>query len=148
MIYDGLWDIYNDFHMGAAGELVAEKFGIGRGEQDSFAAESHRRAATATAQGFFRDEILPVELPQAKKGEPPRLFAADESIRPDTTVEILGRLKPAFQENGTITAGNAPGVSDGAAALVVTSVERARELGLKPLAAVRAQATGAGTRSG
>jgi acetyl-CoA C-acetyltransferase len=142
MIYDGLWDIYNDFHMGVAGELVAEKFGIGRGEQDAFAAESHRRAATATAQGSFRDEILPVELPPAKKGESPRLFDADETIRPGTTVEILSRLKPAFQQNGSITAGNAPGVSDGAAALVVTSLERARELGLKPLAAVRAQATG------
>lgn len=141
MINDGLWDVYNDFHMGVAGELVAEKYGITRQEQDAFAAESHRRAAAATAQGLFREEILPIELPPAKKGEAPRRFDADESIRPDTTVEILARLKPAFKEGGTVTAGNAPGVNDGAAAVVVTSAERARELGLKPLAVIRAQAT-------
>jgi len=141
MIHDGLWDVYNGFHMGVAGELVAEKYGISRQEQDAFAAESHRRAAAATAQGLFRDEILPIELPPAKKGEPPRRFDADESVRPDTTVEILARLKPAFKEGGTVTAGNAPGVNDGAAALVVASAERARELGLRPLAVIRAQAT-------
>ncbi|MGB7549868.1 MAG: acetyl-CoA C-acetyltransferase, partial [Terracidiphilus sp.] len=141
MIHDGLWDVYNGFHMGMAGELVASKYGIGRGEQDAFAAESHRRAAAATAEGLFRDEILPVEIPPAKKGEAARRFDADESVRPGTTVEILARLKPAFKEGGTVTAGNAPGVSDGAAALVVTSAERARELGLQPLAVVRAQAT-------
>ena len=141
MIGDGLWDVYNGFHMGAAGELVAEKYGISRTEQDAFAAESHRRAAAATAQGFFRDEILPVEIPAAKKGEQVRVFNADESVRPGTTVEILARLKPAFKEGGTVTAGNAPGVSDGAAALVVAGAERARELGLKPLALIRAQAT-------
>ena len=94
MIHDGLWDAYNDFHMGAAAEMVAAKYGITREEQDAFAAESHRRAAAATAQGVFRDEILPVEIPPAKKGEPPRIFDADEAIRPDTTVEILARLKP------------------------------------------------------
>lgn len=141
MINDGLWDVYNGFHMGVAGELVAEKYGISRQEQDAFAAESHRRAAAATAQGLFRDEILPIELPPAKKGEAPRRFDADESIRPETTVETLARLKPAFKEGGTVTAGNAPGVNDGAAALVVTSAERARELGFKPLAVIRAQAT-------
>ena len=141
MINDGLWDVYNGFHMGVAGELVAEKYGISRQEQDAFAAESHRRAAAATMQGFFRSEILPVELPSAKKGESPRRFDSDESIRPDTTAEILARLKPAFKEGGTVTAGNAPGVNDGAAALVVTSAERARELGLRPLAVIRAQAT-------
>ena len=141
MINDGLWDVYNGFHMGVAGELVAEKYGISREEQDAFAAESHRRAAAATAQGFFRDEILPVEIPAAKKGEQARVFNADESVRPGTTVEILARLKPAFKEGGTVTAGNAPGVSDGAAALVVAGAERARELGLKPLALIRAQAT-------
>ncbi|MDE3187136.1 MAG: acetyl-CoA C-acetyltransferase [Acidobacteriota bacterium] len=141
MIHDGLWDVYNGFHMGVAGELVAEKYGITRQEQDAFAAESHRRAAAATAQGLFRDEILPIELPPAKKGESPRRFDADESVRPDTTVEILARLKPAFKEGGTVTAGNAPGVNDGAAALVVASAERARELGIRPLAVIRAQAT-------
>jgi acetyl-CoA C-acetyltransferase len=141
MIYDGLWDLYNGFHMGVAAEKIAARYGIGREEQDAFAAESHRRAAAATAQGFFRDEILPVELPPAKSSAAPRHFSADESIRPETTVEILARLKPAFQEGGTVTAGNSPGVNDGAAAAVVTTADRARQLGLKPLAVIRAQAT-------
>ncbi len=140
MIHDGLWDAYNNFHMGAAAEMVAEKYGITREEQDVFAAESHTRAAAATAQGVFRGEILPIEIPAAKRNAPPTVFDADESIRPDTTAEILSRLKPAFKEGGTVTAGNAPGVSDGAAALVVTSAEKARELNLTPLATVRAQA--------
>jgi acetyl-CoA C-acetyltransferase len=140
MIHDGLWDVYNKFHMGSAAEMVAEKYGITRECQDSFAAESHRRAAAATAEGRFRDEIMPVEIPAAKKGEPPRKFDADEAIRPGTTQEILAKLKPAFKEGGTVTAGNAPGVSDGAAAVVVMSAERARELGLKPMVMIRAQA--------
>jgi len=141
MIHDGLWEIYNGFHMGVGAEMIAAKYGITREEQDAFAAESHRRAAAAAALGFFRDEILPIEIPAAKKGEKPRSLDADETIRPDTTVEILARLKPAFKEGGTVTAGNAPGISDGAAALVVTSSDRARELGLKPLAVIRAQST-------
>ena len=141
MVHDGLWDVYNGFHMGVAGELVAEKYGITRQEQDAFAVESHRRAAAATAEGRFRAEILPIELPPAKKGDPPRRMEADEAIRPETTVEILARLKPAFKEGGTVTAGNAPGVNDGAAAVVVTSADRARELGLQPLAVIHAQAT-------
>lgn len=140
MIYDGLWDPYNDFHMGAAAEMVAAKYGITREDQDAFAAESHSRAAAATSQGVFRDEILAVEIPPAKKGAAPAVFDADESIRPGTTVESLSRLKPAFKEGGTVTAGNAPGVSDGAAALVVMSADRARELDLAPIAIVRAQA--------
>jgi acetyl-CoA C-acetyltransferase len=144
MIYDGLWEVYKGFHMGAAAEMIAAKYGISREEQDAFAAESHRRAAAATAQGLFRGEILPVEIPAAKRGAASRLFDADETIRPETTPEILARLKPAFLENGTVTAGNAPGVSDGAAALVVTSEERARELGLKPLAVICAQSTSGG----
>jgi acetyl-CoA C-acetyltransferase len=144
MIYDGLWEIYRGFHMGVAAEMIAARYGIGRELQDAFAAESHRRAAAATAQGFFRDEILPVEIPEAKKGASPRIFDADETIRPETTVEILGRLKPAFQEGGTVTAGNAPGVSDGAAALVLMSADRARDLGLNPLGLIRAQATSGG----
>jgi acetyl-CoA C-acetyltransferase len=144
MVHDGLWEAYNGFHMGVGAEMIAAKFGISREEQDAFTAESHRRAATATAQGFFHGEILPVEIPPARKGAPATVFSTDEAIRPDTTAEILGRLKPAFQEGGTVTAGNAPGVSDGAAALVVTSAERARELGLKPLAVIRAQATSGG----
>ncbi len=140
MIYDGLWDPYNDFHMGAAAEMVAAKYGITREEQDAFAAESHSRAAAATAQGVFRDEILPIEIPPARKGAQSTIFDGDESIRPGTTFETLSRLKPAFKGAGTVTAGNAPGVSDGAAALVVMTADRASELNLVPLAAIRAQA--------
>jgi len=142
MIHDGLWEVYRGYHMGVAAEMIAAKYGIGREQQDAFAAESHRRAAAATSAGLFRDEILPVEISSAKKGAPPTLFGADETIRPDTTVEILARLKPAFQEGGTVTAGNSPGVSDGAAAVVVTSAERAQAMGLKPMAVIRAEATG------
>jgi acetyl-CoA C-acetyltransferase len=141
MINDGLWDVYNQFHMGAAAEMVAEKYNISREEQDAFAAESHRRAAAATAEGRFRAQILPVEVPPAKKGELPRAFDTDEAIRSDTTVQILAKLKPAFKQGGTVTAGNAPGVSDGAAALVVTMAEKARELGRQPMVVVRAQAS-------
>jgi acetyl-CoA C-acetyltransferase len=140
MIYDGLWDPYNNFHMGSAAEMVAAKYGITRDEQDAFAVESHSRAAAAAAQGVFRDEILPIEIPAPKKNAPPALFDADESIRPGTSVEVLSRLKPAFNEAGTVTAGNAPGVSDGAAAVLVMTADRARELNLAPLAVVRAQA--------
>ena len=121
--------------------MIAGKYGISREEQDTFAAESHRKAARATAKGLFKDEILAVEIPTAKKGEAPRIFEADEAIRAETSVEILAKLKPAFKEGGTVTAGNAPGVSDGAAAVVVMSAEEARKRGLKPLAVVRAQAT-------
>jgi acetyl-CoA C-acetyltransferase len=141
MVNDGLWEAYRGFHMGVGAEMIAEKYGITRKEQDAFAAESHQKAARATAEGLFRDEILPVEIPAAKKGDAPRLFAADSGIRPETTVEILAKLMPAFKEGGTVTAGNAPGVSDGAAAVVLMSADRARERGLKPLAVVRAQAT-------
>jgi acetyl-CoA C-acetyltransferase len=141
MIHDGLWEAYRGYHMGVAAEMIAEKYGITRAEQDAFAAESHRRAAEATEKGWFRDGIVPVEIPAAKKGEAPRVFNRDETIRPETTAEILGKLKPAFKEGGTVTAGNAPGVSDGAAAVVVTSAEVARERGLKPMAVIRAQAT-------
>jgi len=141
MVHDGLWEAYRGFHMGVGAEMIAEKYGITRQEQDAFAVESHRKAAKATAEGRFKDEILPVEIPAAKKGEAPRVFAEDEAIRPETTVEILAKLRPAFKEGGTVTAGNAPGVSDGAAAVVVMSAERAKERGLKPLAVVRAQVT-------
>jgi len=144
MIQDGLWEAYNNFHMGVGAEMIAEKYGIGRAEQDAFAAESHRRAAAAIAAGFFREEILAVEIPAAKRGAPSTLFEADEPVRPETTVEVLSRLKPAFKEGGTVTAGNAPGVSDGAAATVVTSADRAREMGLTPLAVIRSQATSGG----
>jgi acetyl-CoA C-acetyltransferase len=141
MVHDGLWEAYRGYHMGVAAEMIAAKYGIGREEQDAFAAESHRRAALATEKGWFRAGIVPVEIPPVKKGDAPRIFDKDEAIRPDTTVEILSRLKPAFKEGGTVTAGNAPGVSDGAAAVIVTSSELAQQRSLKPLAVIRAQAT-------
>jgi acetyl-CoA C-acetyltransferase len=138
MILDGLWDAYGGYHMGCTGEIVAEKYGITREEQDAYALESHRKAVAAIKAGAFRDEILPVSVPQ-RKGDPV-LFADDESPREDTSLEALARLKPAFKEGGTVTAGNAPGVNDGAAALVVTSAETARSLGREPLARIVAQA--------
>ena len=138
MILDGLWDVYEDYHMGCTGEIVAEKYGVTRAEQDAYALESHRKAIAAIEAGRFKAEILPVPLPQ-KKGDPV-LFAVDESPRADTSLEALAKLKPAFKEGGTVTAGNAPGVNDGAAALVVTSAERAKVLGLTPLARIVGQA--------
>jgi acetyl-CoA C-acetyltransferase len=139
MIWDGLWDAYDDYHMGCTGEIVADRYGIGREEQDRYALESHRRAVAAIKAGKFRDEILPVELP-GKKGAEPQFLAVDEPPREDTSLEALARLKPAFREGGTVTAGNAPGVNDGAAALVVTSAEKAKALGRTPLARIVAQA--------
>jgi acetyl-CoA C-acetyltransferase len=138
VIHDGLWDVYNDFHMGITGEKVAEKYRIAREEMDAFAAESHRRAAAATEAGKFRQEILPIEIPQ-KKG-PALVIDRDEPIRPDTTVQGLAKLKPVFKEGGTVTAGNAPGMNDGAAALLVASEEAVEKHGLKPMARIVAQA--------
>ena len=139
MIHDGLWDAYDDQHMGCCGEIVAEQHAVTRQEQDAYALDSHRKAIAAARAGRFKDEILPVPIPQ-KKGDPV-LFAQDESPREDTSLEALGKLKAAFKEGGTVTAGNAPGVNDGAAALVVTSAEIARALGLSPMARIVAQAT-------
>ena len=139
MVHDGLWCAFENCHMGVSGEVVAEKYGISRDAQDAYAAESHHRAAAAADAGWFRDEILPVSLPQ-KKGEA-ILFDRDEPIRSDTTAETLGRLRPAFKDGGTVTAGNAPGVNDGAAALVVAAAEKAQALGGQPLARIVAQAT-------
>jgi acetyl-CoA C-acetyltransferase len=139
MIHDGLWCPFEGWHMGNAGECVAECYKVSREEQDAFSVESHRRAAAAHTAGRFRDEILPVPIPQ-KKGEP-ILFDRDESVRADTTLETLRALKPAFKKDGTVTAGNAPPVNDGAAALVVMAADRARELGVKPMARIIAQAT-------
>jgi len=138
MITDGLWDAYEDFHMGMTGELVAEKYGITRQRQDAYAVESHRRAIDAIKNGRFKDEIVPISIKQ-KKGDPIQ-FATDESPRADTSLETLARLRPAFKPDGTVTAGNAPGTSDGAGALVVTSAEKARELGKTPMARVVGQA--------
>ena len=140
MVHDGLWDIYNDYHMGVTGENVAEKYGITREEQDQFAVNSHRRAIAAIKECRFKSQIVPVELP-AKKGDAPTRFEKDESPREDTTIEILRSLKPAFKKDGTVTAGNAPGVNDGAAAVVVTSAGRAKELGAAPMVTIVAQAT-------
>jgi acetyl-CoA C-acetyltransferase len=138
MIQDGLWDAFEDYHMGITAELVAEKYKITREQQDAFAVESHRRAMDAIKNCRFKDQIVPVAVPQ-KKGEPV-MFQVDESPRADTTLEALARLKPAFKKDGTVTAGNAPGTNDGAAALVVTSAETAAKLGRKPLARVVGQA--------
>jgi acetyl-CoA C-acetyltransferase len=141
MVHDGLWDAFNDYHMGVTGENVAEKYGISREEQDEYALNSHRKAAAARREGRFNAEIVPVEIPAKKKGQAPTIVDADESIREDASLEALRALKPAFKKDGTVTAGNAPGVNDAAAAVVVMSAGRARELGLKPLATIRAQAT-------
>jgi acetyl-CoA C-acetyltransferase len=140
MVWDGLWDIYNDFHMGITGEKVAEKYGITRQMQDEFAAQSHRRAAEATAAGRLSDERFSVAIPQ-RKGEPLQ-FNTDEGIKGDTTAEGIAKLKPAFKpDGGTVTAANASSINDGASAVVVMSAERAKQLGCKPLARVLAYGT-------
>jgi acetyl-CoA C-acetyltransferase len=139
MINDGLWCSFEDWHMGNAGEVVAEQYCVPRDAQDAYAAESHRRAARATAEGAFADEMLPISIPQ-KKGNP-IVVDRDEAIRADTTIEALAALKPAFKKDGTVTAGNAPGVNDGASAIVVMAADRAKSLGLSPLVRVVGQAT-------
>jgi acetyl-CoA C-acetyltransferase len=139
MIHDGLWDKYEDFHMGMTGELVAEKYGITRDEQDRFSLESHQKAVRARRSCFFEGQILPIEVPQ-KKG-PPLVVRYDESPREDTSLEALGKLQPAFKKDGTVTAGNAPGTNDGAAAVIVSSERHAKVLGKKPMARIVAQAT-------
>jgi acetyl-CoA C-acetyltransferase len=138
MIHDGLWDSYEDFHMGMTGELVAEKYGITREEQDRFAVESHQKAVRARKSCFFEEQILPVEVPQ-KKGEP-TVIKYDESPREETSMEVLAKLRPAFKKDGTVTAGNAPGTNDGSAALIVTSERLAQRLGKQPMARIVAQA--------
>ena len=127
--------------MGVTGENVAEKYGITREEQDQFAVNSHRKAVAAIKECRLKSQIVPVEIPAKKKGEPPILFEKDESPREDTTIEALRSLKPAFKKDGTVTAGNAPGVNDGAAAVLVTSAQRAKELGAQPMVRIVAQAT-------
>ena len=141
MIWDGLWDVYNDFHMGLTAEKVAEKYGIQRESQDEFAAGSHRKAVAAQKAGKFKDEIVAVKVAQPK-GDP-ILVSADEGPRADSDLEKLAKLKPAFKkEGGSVTAGNASTINDGAAALVVMSDQRAQQLGCKVLAHVRGYATG------
>jgi acetyl-CoA C-acetyltransferase len=139
MINDGLWCAFENYHMGCTGELVADEYSVSRSEQDEFAANSHRKAAAAIKAGKFKDEIVAVEIPQ-KKG-PAVVFDTDETVREETSVEVLGKLKPAFKKEGSVTAGNAPGVNDGASAVVVTSLRRAQELGVEPMARIVAQAT-------
>jgi acetyl-CoA C-acetyltransferase len=141
MVHDGLWDIYNDYHMGITGENVAEKYGITREEQDEYAVNSHRKAVAAMNECRFKSQIVPVEIPARKKGAAPVIFDRDESPREDTSIETLRALKPAFKKDGTVTAGNAPGVNDGAAAVVVTSASRAKELGAQPMVRIIAQST-------
>src|SRR6202050_5258972 len=138
MIQDGLWDVYENYHMGLTGEIVAEKYKISREEKDQFTVESHRKAIHATQSGFFTDQILPIEIPQKKSA--PLIINTDESPRADTSLEALAKLKPAFKKDGTVTAGNAPGTNDGAAALIVTSERIANRLGKLPMARIVAQA--------
>ena len=138
MVNDGLWDAYENFHMGMTGELVAEKYGIAREEQDKFALESHQKAVRARKSCFFEAQILPIEVPQ-KKGDL-LVIQYDESPREDTTLEVLAKLKPAFKKDGTVTAGNAPGTNDGAAAVIVTGERNAANLGKTPMARIVAQA--------
>ncbi len=139
MIHDGLWDPYNDYHMGNTGEVVAERWKVSREEQDQWALDSHRKAIAAMDAGKFRDEIVGVEL-KGRKGDV-TLFDTDEGPRRDTSLESLAKLRPAFKKDGTVTAGNAPGVNDGAAAVVVTSRRTAEKLGRAPLATILASAT-------
>ncbi len=140
MIHDGLWCAFENYHMGNTGEVVATRYHVGREEQDAYALNSHRKAAQAAKAGKFKDEILPVEIPQ-KKGAA-IMFDTDESVREDVAAESLGKLKPAFKkEGGTVTAGNASSINDGASAVVVTSLERAHAMGVEPMARIAAQAT-------
>jgi len=135
MIHDGLWDVYNQYHMGTTAENIAKKFGISRQEQDEFALESQNKAEAAQKAGKFKDEIIPFEI-QSKKGN--IVFDSDEYIKHGTTLESLTALRPAFSKDGTVTAGNASGINDGAAAVIMMTAQKAKELGLKPLAKIKA----------
>jgi len=139
MVHDGLLDIFNRYHMGITAENVAEKFGVSRQDQDALAFRSQQNAGRAIKEGRFKDEIVPVLIPQ-KKGDPVA-FQVDEHPRPTTTLEALAGLRPAFKKDGTVTAGNASGINDGAAAIVVMSAEKAKALGIEPLAKIKAYAT-------
>ena len=141
MVNDGLWDVYNNYHMGMTGENVAEKYGITREQQDEFAVSSHRKAVQAWKECRFKSQVMPVEIPARKKGEPATMFDKDEGPREDTTVETLRALKPAFKKDGSVTAGNASTINDGAAAVVVMGARKAKQLGLQPMARILAQAT-------
>ncbi len=138
MVYDGLWEIFNDYHMGLTSENIAEKYGITRKEQDEFALMSYQRALAAIRNGIFKEEIVPVEVRQKKEV---KLFDTDEHPR-QTSIEALAKLPPVFKKDGTVTAGNASGITDAAAALVIMSAEKAKELGLKPMATIKSYASG------
>jgi len=135
MVNDGLWDVYNNYHMGNTGEVVAEKYNITREDCDIFAAESHQKAAKATDEGKFKDEIIPIEIKQKKAD--PIIYDKDEGIRKGSTPEALAKLKPFFREGGVVTAGNASQITDGASAVVVMSKEKAEKEGIKPLATIK-----------
>jgi len=141
MIRDGLWDIFNNYHMGITAENIAERYNLSRAEQDAFAASSQQKAEAAIKAGRFKEEIVPVEIPQ-RKGDP-LLVATDEFPRSGVTAEALGKLKPAFKKDGTVTAGNSSGINDGAAMLLIASAEKAEELGVKPLARIVSYGSGA-----
>lgn len=140
MVHDGLWEAYEDYHMGVTAELVAEKYKISRAEQDQYSLESHQKAVRAMKSCFFEAQIVPIEIPQ-KKGAP-IVISKDETPREDTSLEALGKLRAAFKKDGTVTAGNAPGTNDGAAAVVVTSERNAQRLGKEPMARIVAQSVG------
>jgi len=139
MVNDGLWDVYNNFHMGMTGEIIAEKYNLKREEIDEFAAWSHQKAHHATEKGYFNDEIVPIKIPQ-KKSEA-IIFDKDDGIRPGTTIKSLAKLRPFFKKDGVVTAGNSSQITDGASATVVMSKDKAKELGLKPLATIKAYNT-------
>lgn len=139
MVKDGLWDIFNDYHMGVTAENIAEKYGITRAQQDEFAASSQIKAEKARESGRFKDEIAAIEIPQRKKD--PVLFKDDEFIRPGTTIEALASLRPAFKKDGTVTAGNASGINDGAAALLVVNEDFLKDNDIKPLARIISSAS-------
>lgn len=140
VVNDGLWDIYNNYHMGMTGENVADKYHVTREQQDEYAVNSHLKAVRAWKECRFKSQIVPVELPAKKKGEPPILFDKDEGPREDTSADVLRNLKPVFKKDGTVTAGNASTMNDGAAALVVTTRQKAKELGAEPMVRIVAQA--------
>jgi acetyl-CoA C-acetyltransferase len=135
MVRDGLWDVYNDYHMGNTGEVIAEKYSLKRKEIDEFAMHSHLKAAKATEEGKFKDEIISVEVPQKKAD--PIIFNTDEGIRPGTTVEKLGKLPTVFKKDGVVTAGNASQLTDGASATIVMSAKKAKQMGIKPMVTIR-----------
>lgn len=141
MIHDGLWCAFNDYHMGITAENLVEKYNLTREEQDEFSAWSQEKAAKAIEEGKFKEEIVPIEIPQ-RKGDP-IIFDTDEYVKAGTTVEKLAKLRPAFKKDGTVTAGNASGINDGASCVIVMSREKAEELGVKPMAIIKANASAA-----